>query len=164
MISSKSFSLSLLADQIDQTFGMTVRARLRLIIDVLIEKKEFVVGPAITLVPQLFSLPLFLSSFIFNCQNLDDSWLRYFLIVFYWISFTPQWTSFFLYISPSSFYLSEWRKSNLGRRITALRLRRPTAPKPTTFNVLSSTRDIVKEQHCPHSLLSMLNEMIRQEK
>jgi hypothetical protein len=74
-----------------------MRVRLRLIVDVLRENKEFIVGPAITLVPQLFSLPLFISSFVFDCQNLEDSWLRHFLIVSYWISFTPQWTSFFLF-------------------------------------------------------------------
>jgi intracellular septation protein A len=99
---------------------MNLRVRLHLIIDVLRKNKEFILGPSITLVPQLFSLPLFISSFIFNCQNLEDSWLRHFLIVSYWISFTPQWTSFFLYISPSSFYSNEWRQTNLSRWIDNL--------------------------------------------
>jgi hypothetical protein len=125
---------------------IVLQARVHLIIDVLIEKKEFIVGPTITLVPQLFSLPLFLSSFMFNCQNLDNSWLRYFLIVSYWISLTPQWTSFFLYIYPSSFYSSEWRKTKIGRWMTRLLLRNAPAPA-TTFSVLSIAQGMVKDQH-----------------
>jgi hypothetical protein len=131
-----------------QSMWIVLRARVRLIFDVLIEKREFIVGPAITLVPQLFSLPLFLSSFIFNCHNFENSWLRYFLIVSYWISFTPQWTSFFLYISPSSFYSNEWRKTKIGRWMNTFRLRHPRAPTTTTtFTVLTTTREMGKEQH-----------------
>ena len=79
----------------DRSSLLKIRRRFHLIVDVLRENKEFIIGPAITLVPQLFSLPLFISSFLFNCQNLEESWLRHFLIVSYWISLTPQWTSFF---------------------------------------------------------------------
>jgi intracellular septation protein A len=124
---------------------MNIRVHLRLIFDVLRENQEFVIGPSITLVPQLFSLPLFISSFIFNCQNLEESWLRHFLIVSYWISFTPQWTSFFLYISPSSFYSNEWRQTNVGRWMTKLPHRHPAA-QATTFSALSGKRDIVKDK------------------
>ena len=122
---------------------MNIRVRLRLIVDVLRENREFVIGPAITLIPQLFSLPLFISSFIFNCQNLEDSWLRHFLIVSYWISFTPQWSSFFLYISPSSFYLSEWRQTHLGRWMTHLPHRHPAA-RTKAPAAISGTRGILK--------------------
>ena len=130
---------------------MNIRGRSRLIVDVLRENREFVVGPAITLVPQLFSLPLFISSFVFDCQNLEDSWLRHFLIVSYWISFTPQWMSFMLYIAPSSLYSSEWRQTKLGRWVTTLLRRHPPALRAitakTTFTALSTTRDVIKEKH-----------------
>ena len=141
-----------LANRVDQSVRRSLRVHVRLIVDVLIEKKEFVVGPAITLVPQLFSLPHFLSSFIFNCQNLDSSWLRYFLIVSYWISFTPQWKSFFLYISPSSFYLSEWRKTNIKRWMNTRQLRRPASPT-MTFTVLPNQRETTFSQWCSQFLL-----------
>ena len=118
---------------------MNIQCRLHLIADVLRENKEFVIGPAITLVPQLFSLPLFISSFVFDCKNLEDTWLRHFLIVSYWISFTPQWTSFFLYIASSSFYSNEWRKTNLGRWMSNLPHGHPAAPT-TTFSSLARTR------------------------
>ena len=121
-----------------------INARVGLIFDVLRENKEFVIGPSITLVPQLFSLPVFISSFIFNCQNLEESWLRHFLIVSYWISFTPQWTSFFLYISPSSFYSNEWRQTNVGRWITNLPHHHPPSPTRATFTVLSGAKDIAE--------------------
>ena len=123
-----------------------IRVRLRLILEVLRENQEFIIGPAITLVPQLFSLPLFISSFIFNCQNLEHSWLRHFLIISYWISFTPQWTSFFLYIAPSSFYSNEWRQTNLGRWMTDLP-HRLSGAQTTTFSTTLSTRGIVKHKH-----------------
>ena len=63
---------SSLPGQAKESVWMNMRARLWLIIDVLRENKEFVLSPAITLVPQLFSLPLFISSFVFDCQNLDN--------------------------------------------------------------------------------------------
>ena len=135
--SSNTFGLSL-ADQVSQSTWTNFRGRSRLIVEVLGENKEFVVGAVITLVPQLFSLPLLISSFIFDCRNLEDSWLRHFLIVSYWISFTPQWTSFLLYILPSSLYSSEWRRTNVHRWINNLCLRHPSAP---------DARDILKDKH-----------------
>ena len=135
-----------LAEQSRQSTWMNIRHRLRLIIDVLSENKEFVLGPGITLVPQLFSLPLFISSFVLDCQNLEESSLRPFLIVSYWISFTPQWTSFVLYISPSSFYSNQWRKTDLGRWINTLLGRQVAAPA-TTLTIFSATRDVVKDRN-----------------
>jgi intracellular septation protein A len=139
---------SSLANQASQSAWMNVRARLRLIIDVLIENKEFVLGPAITVVPQLFSLPLLISSFIFDCHNLEDSWLRYFLIVSYWISFTPQWTTFFLYIVPSSLYSNEWHQTNVGRWINNLRRRHalPSTAVTTRVTGLSSMGNKLKDK------------------
>ena len=135
-----------LGDRANQSVWMNIRDRLQLIVDVLSENKEFVLGPAITLVPQLFSLPLFISSFILDCRNLDGSWLRYFLIVSYWISFTPQWTSFFLYIAPSSLFSSEWRRTNICRRIDQVLHRHPPAPLATTLAMLSSTQYVTKQK------------------
>jgi intracellular septation protein A len=111
---------------------MNIRAQLGLIPDVLKENKEFILGPAITLVPQLFSLPLFISSFIFDCHNLENSWLRHFLILSYWISFTPQWTSFFLYIAPSSLYSNEWRQTKVRQWMNNLLHRHASVSKTTT--------------------------------
>ena len=149
-----SFSehFSSVADQVSQSIWMNIRARLRLIVDVFSENKEFILGPAITIVPQLFSLPLLVSSFIFDCHNLEDSWLRYFLIVSYWISFTPQWTSFFLYIVPSSLYSNEWRRTNAGQWMNNLRRhQQASAPTTTTFTSLSAIRDTVKDKRWPAS-------------
>jgi hypothetical protein len=127
---------------------MNIRSRLGLIVDVLNKKKEFVVGPAITLVPQLFSLPLFISSFIFDCHNLEESWLRHFLIISYWISFTPQWTSFFLYIIPSTLYAREWRQTKIRRWMYSLCHRPASVPKTTTtkFTDLSPLRGVSKNK------------------
>ena len=102
-------------DQENQSTWIILRDRLRLVLDVLNENKELVIGPGITLVPQFFSLPLFISAFVLTCHNIEQSWLRYLLIVCYWISLTPQATSFFLYISPSSSYSNEWRKTKISR-------------------------------------------------
>ena len=126
---------------------MNFRGRSRLIVEVLSENKEFVLGPAITLVPQLFSLPLLISSFVFDCRNLEDSWLRHFLIVSYWISFTPQWTSFFLYILPSSLYSSEWRRTNVHHWINSLRHRQASAPTTATLTGLLAARNLFKDKH-----------------
>jgi hypothetical protein len=126
---------------------MNFRIRVRLIVDVLSENREFVLGPAITLVPQLFSLPLLISSFIFDCRNLEESWLRHFLIVSYWISFTPQWTSFSLYILPSSLYSSEWRQTDVHRWIKNLRPRQASAPPAATLPVSPAARNMLKGKH-----------------
>ena len=107
----------------------------RFVVNVLREHKELVIGPGITLIPQLFSLPLVIFSFSLNCQNIENSWLRYLLIASYWTSLIPQLISFFLYIGPSSFYLSEWRKTEMAQSMRRLWSRRP-ATRPMNFTVL----------------------------
>ena len=103
---------------------VTFRHRCRLALDVLRENKELVVGPAITLIPLSFSLPLVVAGFALNCENLENSSIRYFLIASYCATLTPQCTSFLLYISPSSLYMVEWRKTKIVRWInTRLRSR-----------------------------------------
>ena len=142
MVNVFSFRLD---DQTNESMLTNIRRRLRLVVDVLRENRELVIGPGITLIPQLFSLPLFVSAFVLDCQNLDNSWLRYLLIVSYWISFTPQWTSFFLYISPSSFYSNEWRKTSIGRWIHQILRRQPSLPK-TPLVAFGGIRDIGKDK------------------
>ena len=106
--------------QNDQSALMNIRQRSLFILSVLKENRELVIGPGITLIPQVFSLPFFISSFTLDCQNIENSWLRYLLIASYWASFTPQLTSFFLYISPSSFYSGEWRKTKTGQSMNSV--------------------------------------------
>ena len=126
-------------DEENQSVWIVLRARLRLVIDVLNENRELVIGPGITLVPQFFSLPLFISAFLLNCRNIEQSWLRYLLIGCYWISLTPQASSFFLYISPSSSYSNEWRKTKVSRWISRW-FQRDQSPSAATF---SGTREIL---------------------
>jgi hypothetical protein len=77
------------------------QSRFYLLYEVLNENKEIIIGPAFTLVPQLFSLPLFIASVLLVCQTLETNPIRYLLIMSYFTSFIPQLISFFLYISPS---------------------------------------------------------------
>ena len=101
--------------------------------EVVNENKELVIGPGITLIPQLFSLPLFIVSFTLYCQNLENSWMRYVLIVCYFISFVPQMTSFMLYVSPSSFYSSEWYATKMGKWFNRFRGVNTPVPAITTI-------------------------------
>jgi hypothetical protein len=112
------------------------RTRVRLVCH-LVENKELILGPGVTLIPQLFSLPLFIVSIAFACQDIEKSSLRYLLIISYLITFIPQLTSFFLYISTSSFYIQEWCLTNLSKWFQ--RLRPCRRQDPSTMAVISST-------------------------
>ncbi|CAF0916280.1 unnamed protein product [Adineta ricciae] len=101
-----------------QSILIKFQIRSHFILQILNENKELVIGPGITLVPQLFSLPLFIISFTLYCQNLESNLIRYVLIVSYFVSFLPQLTSFMLYILPSSFYSREWYATTIGRMIS----------------------------------------------
>ena len=143
---TKNISHSLLLYSIDlQTAPASAQHRLRFVANVLNENKELVIGPAITLVPQLFSLPLFLVTFILDCQNLENSWLRYLLIISYLISFLPQSTSFLLYILPSSFYSDQWRRTKMGKWVYKL-FGWHAAPSRMKMTVLSGTYEATKEK------------------
>ncbi|CAF1296853.1 unnamed protein product, partial [Adineta ricciae] len=96
---------------------MKTSNRFHLLINVLIEKKELIIAPAFTLIPQIFSLPFFIASFSLQCKNIQSHHLRYVLIGSYFTTFIPQLTSFFLYIAPSSYYSKEWRTTFIGQRI-----------------------------------------------
>ena len=55
--------------QDNQSALVNLRQRIHFILSVLNEKKELVIGPGTTLIPQLFSLPLFISSFTLDCRK-----------------------------------------------------------------------------------------------
>ena len=93
------------------------RTRFQLLKEVLVENKGLVFAPAVTLIPQLFALPFFIASFTLTCQNLHHNRLRYLLTVSYLAQFIPQLTSFYLYISPSSFYQRQWQSTGLAQSI-----------------------------------------------
>ena len=111
---------------------------LRLLRSVWTENKELVIGPAFTLVPQLFSLPYFIASLILRCQNLQGDRLRYLLAVSYLTGFIPQLLSFVLYISPSTFYLQEWRATTLCQRLK----RNTNARRQPVDTVATNTLDM----------------------
>jgi hypothetical protein len=109
-----------------QTRLTRFRTRFHLICDVLSENKELVIGPGITLVPQLFSLLLFVISFTLYCRNLETSWVRYLLISSYFTSLIPQMISFMLYIFPSSFYSLDWHATKMSQLLSDIfRFSRP---------------------------------------
>ena len=122
-----------------QLSSLNTQNRFRLLIDVLTENKELVVAPAITLIPQLFSLPSFIASFLLGCQDLRDNNLRYLLIASFFITFIPQLISFFLYISPSSFYSKEWYATNIGKWIKNYKIRHYPTALPTKISTIDGT-------------------------
>ena len=106
------------------------RSRVALLLDVLNENSDLILAPAITIVPQLFSLPLYIVAFLLICQNLETNALRYMLIVCYFTSFLPQLISFLLYVTPSSFFSQEWHATVLAKWIFPLN--RPHQQQPPT--------------------------------
>jgi hypothetical protein len=90
-----------LDDEIIALPSIKQKSRLLLFRDVLIENKELILGPGITLIPQLFSLPFLIISIAFACQDIETSSIRYLLIISYLTIFIPLLTTFFLYISLS---------------------------------------------------------------
>ena len=138
----------------NQSALVNFQQRIRFTLSVLNENKELVIGPGITLIPQLFSLPLFISSFTLDCRNIENSWLRYLLTASYWASFTPQLTSFFLYISPSSFYSGEWRKTKTRQSMHLMFTWRHSDRTGTIASTSSSAnmRDLTKTGHWQESV------------
>ena len=109
---------------------------------VLNESREMITRPAITLVPSifsLFSLPFLIISFLLGCQNLEENPLRYLLITFYFIPFTPQILMFYLYIYPSSLYWKEWQSTTISRWLTALR-RHPSFKNITSPSMINEQK------------------------
>lgn len=92
---------------------------------VLMENKEFILAPAFALIPQLFLLPFFIAAFPMRCQDFQIMNIRYLLIVSYFMGFIPSFTSFYLYISPSSFYREKWQQTQLAKRLRDVTQRYP---------------------------------------
>jgi hypothetical protein len=127
-------------DEITESPSVKPQNRLLFLRDVLIENKELILGPGITLIPQLFSLPLLIISIVFACQNIETNSIRYLLIISYLTSFIPQLTSYFLYISPSSFYKQEWRLTKLRKWFQSFRREEPL----TTTTISCTMKDTNK--------------------
>ncbi len=127
-------------DEITELPLIKEKNRLLFFRDVLIENKELILGPGITLIPQLFSLPLLIISIAFACQDIETNSIRYLLIISYIISFIPQLTSHFLYISSSSFYKQEWHLTKLSKWFQSFRRQDP----PTTTTISCTMKDINK--------------------
>jgi hypothetical protein len=132
----------LIDDEITELPSIKEKNRLLFLRDVLIENKELILGPGITLIPQLFSLPLLIISIAFACQDIETNSIRYLLIISYIISFIPQLTSYFLYISPSSFYKHEWHLTKLSKWFQSFRQQDP----PTTTTISCTMKDINKSK------------------
>jgi hypothetical protein len=84
------------------------------------ENLDLIFGPAITIVPQLFSLPYLIFSSTMGCQDFGNKTIRYSLIVTLSVLYIPQLTSFFLYVRFSSIYYTHFRSTTIGRKIMLL--------------------------------------------
>jgi hypothetical protein len=99
---------------------INTRTTFRAYIDLLMENKELILAPLVTMLPQLFSLPQFILSFSLACQEFEVDWQRYLLIISYFITYIPQVLSYKLYISPSTFYKNEFHTTLLKKKINKL--------------------------------------------
>ncbi len=97
-----------------------VRMPVHLYIDFWTKNKDLLLAPLATMVPQLFSLPLFILSFSLSCQEFKTSWQRYLLVISYFILYLPQMLLYKLYVSPSSFYKEEFHSTTFSQRISQL--------------------------------------------
>jgi hypothetical protein len=116
---------------------INVRSTFRAYIDLLILKKELILAPLITMLPQVFTLPQFILSFLLACQEFNVDWQRYLLITSYFVNYLPQALSYTLYISPSTFYKKEYRATNFHKKINKWRqliVRKQTETIPTIAN------------------------------
>jgi hypothetical protein len=95
----------------------SVRMIFGIYLELWIKNKDLILAPLVTMVPQLFSLPQFILSFLLSCQEFKIGWQRYLLIISYFIFYLPQVLSYKLYVSPSSFYKEEFHSTKLNQRI-----------------------------------------------
>lgn len=111
------------AKKSDYTTSSTdIRSRFRIYWDLLKKYKELILPPSVTMLPQLFSLPQFILSFSFACQEFKLAWQRYLLIIAFFITYLPQVFLYKLYISPSSFYTEEFHATHLYKTISQWRV------------------------------------------
>ena len=97
------------------------QSKWRIYLDLLKKYKELILPPSVTMLPQLFSLPQFILSFSFACQEFKLAWQRYLLIVAFFVTYLPQVFLYKLYISSSSFYTEEFHATNLYKTIARWR-------------------------------------------
>jgi hypothetical protein len=64
----------------------------------------------------LSGLPQFIISFLLACTELDTKWERYLLTVAYFFSYIPQVLTFHLYVQTSTFFLTEFYSTSLGKK------------------------------------------------
>jgi hypothetical protein len=96
----------------------------------LIENQELILAPLMTMLPQPFSLPQFIFSSSFACQEFEVNWQRYFIM------YLPQALAHKLYVSPSSFYTNEFHAENLVRKLAKSKVRQIVVRKiEIAFNV-----------------------------
>jgi hypothetical protein len=93
------------------------KSTFRTYVDLLMKKKELILAPLLTMLPQLFSSPQFILSFSLACQDFKVDWQRYLPIISYLIMYLPQVLSYVLYISPSTFYKNEFHETKLYKKI-----------------------------------------------
>jgi hypothetical protein len=101
--------------------GASAKSTFRIYMDLLMTKKELILAPLLTMLPQLSSLPQFILSFSLACQDFNVNWQRYLLIISYFIMYLPQVLSYVLYISPSKFYKNEFHRTKLYKKINGRR-------------------------------------------
>lgn len=97
-----------------------IKSRWEFFRTVLHENLDLIFGPAITIVPQLFSLPYLIFSSTMGCQDFGSATVRYSLIVALSVSYIPQVTSFFLYVRFSSVYYAHFRSTTIGKNMIRL--------------------------------------------
>ena len=120
-----SFENKILIDVLGgQVQRSVVVVNFRLFKRVLMENRDVITGPVLTLIPQLFALPFFIFSFALNCIDFLDLNIRYALAASYIASFIPQFACFFLYVSSSSFYRQQWQRTILARSLKHIRNQR----------------------------------------
>ncbi|CAF1554525.1 unnamed protein product, partial [Didymodactylos carnosus] len=120
-----TFILIILIAQ-NRSSAMQNQTKLKLVKKYFYEHKDRFI-PSITII--LSSLPQLIISFSLACTGLTTSWLRYPLIVAYFLSYTPQIIGYFLYVVSSQFYRSKLYETKLGKMLK---------PRETRENLESS--------------------------
>ncbi len=107
---------SSIVDPENEVLIISVWNRLISFYDVSKENKELIVGPAFTLIPQLFSFPYFIVSLIFLCQ---ENWNKSLTLSCNYLILHIIYSSFDNIYS-SSFYTEEWKVTKISKWIYQL--------------------------------------------
>jgi hypothetical protein len=78
-----------------------------------IKKKKEIYVPCMMIIRS--ALPQFIISFSLACTQFNTKWIRYLLIIAYFLSYIPQVLTFHLYVQPSTFFLMEFYSTKTGR-------------------------------------------------